>query len=237
MRKFLLFVLVILAPYAYGDEEITFGTMLGAPWVVANSVTGRNETNASVVKDLYFVTVTAPQTGPQAEGEISITGNGSVAQLNQLYLRENAILQDTDKEQTMLWSLQGSDSPAKRVEVQTGGTVKVKTYILTNTKMVFNGDSDLLAVKEPVENADTWLSLPQMDVVGLSAQKVKLDNATWYDYRDTPDANVPQPRATMEWKQCTGSGTLTCGSGDGSVTITPGSSNGVQSGDYILIGK
>lgn len=235
MKRILLFIWMTMFPLVCGAEEMTFVTVIGAPWGVVNSVGGMGGTSS--VKTLNFVTV-QNFTGT---GTIQLTQNGEdpavEAQLGKVFLAQDAELSVSDNEGEGV----GAWEVAKgSVAIKPNGTIEVKQLgsNITAATLNFMNDPDTnqrsflkvttlkVTTNPPPEEEDEGklTFADDAEVAALYTKKVVVgDDNTWYEEENG------EPQRTLKWEKCTTAGSsVKCGD----VVVSE-----VAAGDYILMGS
>lgn len=237
MRKIILFVLLAGPALAYGQETMSFATVIASPWGVASTVTidpimTETESN-SLPPDLTTL---------NSRGPIMLNGRNITANLGAVELENNATLkqlQDTNPSQRMTWTLTNPDRD--NIQVGQDGTLQVENFgtadrlntlqILPNSLVVvLPEDNDNTATDASTTGTLNFNSSPTITIDALSTMKVNVGDTTWYDYTldESGKITAPSEQTTLKWEQCLGDRDIKCGG----VVFT-----GVEKGDFVLMGQ
>lgn len=233
MKKILLLIWMTMFPFVCGAEEMTFVTVIGAPWGVVNSVGGMGDTSS--VNILNFVTVP----NFSGTGAIQLTQKGDdgrpvEAQLSKVYLAQNAGLSVPAVEDSGVntWNvINGS------VAIKPNGTIEVDQLgsAAAAANLNFMNDADnnsrsFLKVTPHPEGAtggDGELTFSDdVTVAALSTKKVTVDSNDWYNSTSGTSAATAWWKYDKETQQALGKHGRKVGmKGDK-----------LKNGDYILVG-
>ena len=237
MRKIILFVLLAGPALAYGQETMSFATVIASPWGVASTVTidpimTETESN-SLPPDLTTL---------NSRGPIMLNGRNITANLGAVELENNATLkqlQDTNPSQRMTWTLTNPDRD--NIQVGQDGSLSVRNFgtadrlntlqILPNSLVVvLPEDNDNTATDASTTGTLNFNSSPTITIDALSTMKVNVGDTTWYDYTldESGKITAPSEQTTLKWEQCLGDRDIKCGG----VVFT-----GVEKGDFVLMGQ